>query len=89
MNWIKKGRLFCVEEDMDWMCTHATLPIFFPINENYFRIYFSTRNKDGKSYPAYAVFERNSWKLREICNKPLLEWGSQEHLMIAGLCIHQ
>lgn len=75
MSWIKKGRLFNVEQDMSWMYSHASLPVFLPINENTFYIYFSTRNVDGKSYPAYVVYDRKSWKVIEICKRPLLEWG--------------
>lgn len=75
MGWIKKGRLLEINNSSDWMYTHATLPIFFPVDEKTFRIYFSTRNKEGKSYPAYAVFDRNTWEIIEICEKPLLQWG--------------
>lgn len=85
MSWIKKGRVLSIENQFEWMYSHASLPIFFPVDKNTFRIYFSTRNKEGKSYPAYAIFNRQTWKMIGFNSKPLLEWGRQGSFDDSGI----
>lgn len=75
MSWIKKGKLLEINNNSEWMNAYATLPVFYPVDENIFRIYFSTRDKQGKSYPAYAVYDRHTWELMELSANPILEWG--------------
>ncbi len=75
MGWIKQGRILNVDNNYDWMVTHATIPIFFPIDDRTCRIYYSTRNKEGKSYPAYALFDTDTWEIIKISERPLLGWG--------------
>ncbi len=71
----KKRKIILCREKYKMDVFTCDIACFFSVNENFFRIYFSTRNEEGKSYPAYAVFERNSWELIELCSEPLLEWG--------------
>lgn len=75
MSWVKKGKILEINNNAEWMSSHSSLPIFFPVDKDTFRIYFSTRNKEGRSYPAYAVYDRHTWELKKISANPILEWG--------------
>lgn len=87
MSWIKKGKLLEINNNSEWMNAYATLPVFYPVDENIFRIYFSTRDKQGKSYPAYAVYDRHTWELMELSANSILEWGGWEALMRTESCV--
>lgn len=76
MSWIKKGRLLEIDGDSDWMHSHAQLPIYYSLDETHARVYFNVRDKEGRSRPTYAVFDKRTWEKVGInSEKPLLELG--------------
>ena len=77
--WEKKNILFRVDDyQNEFIKSHASIPFAYHVKENIFRIYFSSRNENGKSLPYYIE--------SEICNGiiklvgdvagPLLELGN-------------
>lgn len=63
-----------------WMISHAQCPylVKFP---NFFRIYFSTREKKSKkgnfiSYSAYADFDKKNFSILKVSKKPIISLGS-------------
>ncbi len=50
--WVKKGRIFSVKGDRAWNKTHAQVPVV-DVLEDRLRIYYATRNSDGKSGISY------------------------------------
>ena len=75
-HWKKLGRVFCPSGEHSWMQTHAAVPIAEHIDENYFKIYFSTRDKDNKSYTSYIVLDITDPKtILDVCDKPILSPG--------------
>jgi hypothetical protein len=76
MKWVKKGLIFEVNNNNDWMRTHAQLPTVDFINEDTLRIYFSTRGSKNISLTTYI--DVNADNPKEICyvhNKPILDLG--------------
>ncbi|GAA5093212.1 hypothetical protein GCM10023210_23300 [Chryseobacterium ginsengisoli] len=52
--WKKKGLLFEVENHInDSIKSHASIPFALHMSDDLFRIYFSSRNEQGKSLPYY------------------------------------
>lgn len=76
MSWIKKGLIFVPSKKIDWMKTHASLPIADKIKNNLYRFYFSSRDFQNKSNVGYIeVNISNPKKILKICEKPVLSPG--------------
>ncbi len=76
MKWIKKGLIFKSENNYDWMVSHAAIPVVDEINGNVLRIYFSSRDKKGRSRPTYIeVKADNPQKILNINDYPILPLG--------------
>ncbi len=75
--WEKKGRIVIPEQHLTWSCSHAQLPVIDPdIRNNRLRIYFSTRNANNQSLPAWVdVNADQPSEIIELCNAPLLQTG--------------
>lgn len=53
MRWVKKGHIFKPDGGVDWMQSHAQIPVPMKLKEqNRLRIYFSTR-QNGLTQPAF------------------------------------
>jgi len=76
MKWIKKGLIFKTENNFDWMVSHASIPVADRVNDNVLRIYFSARDEQGRSRPAYIEVEAdNPQKIVYMHDKPILPLG--------------
>jgi hypothetical protein len=76
MKWIKKGLIFKVENNHDWMQTHAQVPIVDKIDEERLRIYFGTRDKLNRTVTIYIEVEAdNPLNILYIHDKPVLGLG--------------
>ena len=76
MNWLKKGVIFTANNNYDWMVSHASLPIVDRVHDDRLRIYFGTRDKQGRSYPGYIEVEaRDPQKILYVHDKPILPLG--------------
>lgn len=76
MIWDKKGLVFCADNQFDWMSKFATLPIAIHLEDDLYRIYFSTRDKSNCSHAAFIEIDINSPnKINRISSKPLLSPG--------------
>lgn len=75
MRWIKKGSLFQVPGQPDWMTSHAALPVADPDGAGY-RVYFSSRDRDGRARIGWFDLE---WgdppRVRAIGEQPALGLG--------------
>lgn len=76
--WNKKGLVFKVENHInDSIKTHASIPFAHHISGDLFRIFFSSRNENGKSLP-YSIDAMVSSGIIELqgkVNGPLMELG--------------
>jgi len=76
MRWIKKGLIFAPDNNFGWMVSHASIPIADEIRDNRLRIYFGTRDKQGRSLPAYIEVEAdNPQNILYMHHKPILPLG--------------
>ena len=76
MNWIKKGLIYKPNNEFDWMLDRAIAPICEVLTEEKVRIYFSCRDKQGRSTPIFldtdAVLPE---KIISIEGIPILNFG--------------
>ena len=76
MRWVKKGLIYSVDNNYDWMKTHAQVPIVNLIDNNRLRIYFGTRDSQNRTLTTYLdVNPDNPSEVLYIHNKPVLELG--------------
>ncbi len=75
MIWKKKGHIFCPRGEFGWMISHAQVPTVY-LMEDRLRVFFSTRNSDGKSLTACIDLDRNNpTKIIHLYKDPLLGFG--------------
>ncbi len=77
MNWEKKGLIYLPEGNKEWSLTHAQVPVAdFIESEDIIRVYFSTRDKLGRSYPDFIEVEAdNPHNIVKYNDEPLLKLG--------------
>lgn len=76
--WEKKKLLFEVSNyHSDHIDTHASIPFCLHLKEDTFRIYFSSRNKEGKSLPYFIDATLNNGEIELVggVSEPLLALG--------------
>lgn len=60
--WEKGGLIYNADSSKDWSKSHAQLPICDKISNEIWRIYFSTRDAEGRSRPSYIEVEAGNPK---------------------------
>lgn len=77
MTWVKKGHIFSPTGDLPWSQTHAQVPVAeFLGKENALKVYFSTRDKEGRSLPSWVKLDAdNPKKILEVASEPILGLG--------------
>lgn len=59
MRWEKIGLVFCPSGEVDWMQSHAAVPIAENMGGDIFKIYFSSRDAVNRSFTGYVVIDIN------------------------------
>ncbi len=76
MKWIKMGLVFKVDNNYDWMQTHAQVPIADRINDERLRIYFGTRDEKNRTLTTYIEVDADDpQNVLYVHNKPILYLG--------------
>jgi hypothetical protein len=76
MRWEKKGLIFHVDNQHEWMSHHACVPVADFVDDKVLRIYFSPRDRLGKSHTTYIEVEAdNPANVLYVHDKPLLSPG--------------
>ena len=76
MRWIKKGLIFKPDHNFPWMISHASIPVIDSIGDGKLRIYFSSRDSQGRSRPSYIeVDDSNPSRIVYIHDRPILPLG--------------
>lgn len=73
--WKKKGVIFKPNRALKWMNSHASLPIANHLNNNLFRIYFSTRDVSNRASVAFIEMDIKNMKILKISKCPVLRPG--------------
>ncbi len=75
MKWIKKG-LILVPDKFGWMFTHAQNPFPESLGQDFYKIYFASRDDKGMSRTGFVVINiKCPKKILEISQKPILDLG--------------
>lgn len=76
MKWIKKGQIFNSNNNYPWMQTHASLPIVDHLENDLFRIYFSTRDLQNRSSIGFVEINiHEPKKILKISKNPVFSIG--------------
>lgn len=91
MKWTKKGLIFCPSNNYDWMRTHAALPIADHVKDDIFKIYFSSRDSQNRSFTTFLEIDiTNPKKILHLSKKPIIspgEIGSFDDSGAMGSCL--
>jgi len=76
LTWNKKGLIFNVDGTKDWALEYASIPFADKINDEKYKIYFSSRNSLNRSSVGYFEWNVNEPdKILKISEKPILTPG--------------
>jgi hypothetical protein len=83
--WIKKGLIYNVDGLLEWNKSHAQVPVA-DILEDRLRVYFSSRNSEGKSNISYIEVDKNQPnRILERFESTLLDFGEPGTFDDSGL----
>lgn len=88
MKWNKLGKIFCGDNNFDWMVTHASNPVAYILDENkeLVRVFFSCRDKDNRSSIGYVDVDfKNNFNIVNISKEPVLSPGSPGYFDDSGV----
>ncbi len=74
MRWSKLGNIFKPDRSIEWMHTHAAVPFLDQIDDNKFKLYFTSRNRNNVSIVASAIMS-SSFKIMKVSSKPVINPG--------------
>lgn len=76
MNWVKKGLIYVPDGTSNDMNSHAAIPFADVLDNDTFRIYFSSRNIKGQSLPFYIDTDINDLSaIKKIQTEPIFSLG--------------
>ena len=74
--WEKKGHIYNINGEFEWNKSHAQVPVVDVLFDS-IRIYYATRNVDGKSNVSFIEVDKNNpKKILFECTKPLFSLGN-------------
>lgn len=77
MQWKKLGKIFCPSGDIEWMTSHAAVPIAENLGGDIFRIYFSSRDSLNRSCTGFVVIDIcRPQEILEVSSTPVLAPGN-------------
>lgn len=77
MKWEKLGLVYCAAKEKEWMQSHAAVPFAEHLEGDLFRIYFTTRDANNRSYTNYLIVNINYPNtIIKISDKPVLSPGT-------------
>lgn len=90
--WIRRNLLFTAQGQRPWMQTHAAVPFAERLEGSLYRVYFSTRDAQGRSHVASAVVDiERPGQVLELSEAPLLAPGElgafdDSGVMLSWIC---
>lgn len=89
MKWRKLGRIFSVEESgiCELSYTHSSNPYALKITGSIFRVFYSTRDIDGKSNISYFDYDFDKMKVVFVSDKLIIEHGERGAFDESGIGI--
>ena len=76
MKWTKKGLIFKVDNQYEWMSHHACVPVADFVNDRVIRIYFGPRDSQGRTRTTFIEVEAdNPSRVLYLHDRPVLDLG--------------
>lgn len=76
MKWRKLGLVYCPSGERNWLQSYAAVPIAEHIGDDHFKIYFTSRDKDNRSFTGYVIIDLHAPnKILELSSDPVLKPG--------------
>jgi len=76
MKWIKKGVIFRVDNQYDWMSHHACVPVADFVDGKVLRIYFGPRDSQGRTRTTFIEVDANDpCRVLYVHDRPVLDLG--------------
>jgi hypothetical protein len=76
MRWKRLGKVFEPCGERPWMQTHAAVPVAEPLQGDLFKVYFSSRDAQGRSHTGFVVIDlRRPDVVLELSAAPVLSPG--------------
>ena len=76
MKWVKKGLIYNVTGEHCFDISHCHKPTPLIVDDNTIRVYFGTRDANGKTRPTYIDLDSNNLNnIKYIHSKPILDLG--------------
>jgi hypothetical protein len=77
MAWRRLGLVYAPSGEHPWLASHASVPFVEPLESGLHRIWFSPRDKDGRSYVSWVVVDlERSLRVIERADAPTLGPGA-------------
>jgi hypothetical protein len=74
--WIKKGLIFEPPKNLNWMVSHAAVPFALRMDQDLYRIFFSSRDNYNRSQTGFLELDiKNPKDILQITNDPALKIG--------------
>ena len=78
MKWKKLGKIFDVDSiELDWMNSHAMMPVVEKYSDTQIRVYFSPRDIRNRSRAASFIFNMDKKEIVTYTKEPLLDLGER------------
>ncbi|MEZ5038106.1 MAG: hypothetical protein R2760_11545 [Chitinophagales bacterium] len=87
MNWIKLGQVFKMKELHPLLKSHAANPLAVHLNNDTYRVFFSSRDNNSKSSVGFADIDIIKLKVLNICAAPIVKYGEEESFCSHGISI--
>lgn len=76
MRWVKKGLIFKVDRQSEWMSHHACVPVADRVSDEVLRIYFGPRDTQGRTRTTFIEVEAdNPSKVLRVHDRPVFDLG--------------
>jgi hypothetical protein len=76
VRWVKKGLIFKVDRQSEWMAHHACVPVADRISDDVLRIYFGPRDTKGRTRTTFIDVEAdNPSNVLRVHDRPVLDLG--------------
>ncbi len=76
MRWRKLGRMFVPDGSVDWMTSHAMVPFAEHLEDDRFRVYFSSRDRSGRGHVGrFDIDMKDPTRVLSVSPRPLLGPG--------------
>ena len=75
MGWTKLGRIIKPQQDLDWMTSHAMLPVAEHLRDDEYRVYFSGRDINNRSMVGFAEVDLDDLATTRYASEAVLGLG--------------